>query len=55
VGRPILSILAVLGLALASASALPASTTLRVIAVQTSDIKAYRHEVDTLNRLLSDG
>jgi hypothetical protein len=48
VGRLILSILAVMGLALASASALPASTTLRVIAVQTSDIKAYRHEVDTL-------
>jgi hypothetical protein len=48
VGRFILSILAVVGLALASASALPASTTLRVIAVQTSDIKTYRHEVDTL-------
>jgi len=48
VGRLILSILAVMGLALASASALPASTTLRVIAVQTSDIKTYRHEVDTL-------
>ncbi len=47
-GRLILSILAVMGLALASASALPASTTLRVIAVQTSDIKTYRHEVDTL-------
>jgi hypothetical protein len=48
VGRLILSILAVMGLALASASALPASATLRVIAVQTSDIKTYRHEVDTL-------
>ncbi len=47
-GRLILSMLAVMGLALASASALPASTTLRVIAVQTSDIKTYRHEVDTL-------
>ena len=47
-GRLILSILAVMGLALASASALPASATLRVIAVQTSDIKTYRHEVDTL-------
>jgi hypothetical protein len=48
VGRLILSILAVTGLALASASALPASATLRVIAVQTSDIKTYLHEVDTL-------
>ncbi len=47
-GRLILSILAVTGLALASASALPASATLRVIAVQTSDIKTYLHEVDTL-------
>jgi hypothetical protein len=48
VGKLILSTLAVLGLALGSAVALPASTTLRVIAVQTSDIKTYRHEVETL-------
>jgi hypothetical protein len=48
VGKLILSVLAVMGLALASAVALPASTTLRVIAVQTSDIKTYRHEVETL-------
>jgi hypothetical protein len=48
VGRTILSILAVVGFALGSAAALPASTTLRVIAVQTPDIKTYRHEVDTL-------
>jgi hypothetical protein len=48
VGKLILSSLAVLGLALISAVALPASTTLRVIAVQTSDIKTYRHELDTL-------
>ena len=47
-GKLILSSLAVLGLALISAVALPASTTLRVIAVQTSDIKTYRHELDTL-------
>ena len=46
--KTILSILAVMGLALTSATALPASTTLRVIAVQTNDIKTYRHEVDTL-------
>src|ERR1700677_138733 len=37
-----------MGLALGSAAALPASATLRVIAVQTLDIKAYRHEVETL-------
>ena len=37
-----------MGLALVSAAALPASTVLRVIAIQTSDIKTYRHEVDTL-------
>jgi hypothetical protein len=48
VGRLILSILAATGLALGSAVALSASTTLRVIAVQTSDIKSYRHEVDIL-------
>jgi hypothetical protein len=48
VGKLILSTLAVMGLALVSAVALPASTTLRVIAVQTPDIKAYRHEVETL-------
>ena len=47
-GKLILSVLAVTGLALASVVALPASTTLRVIAVQTSDIKTYRHEVETL-------
>ena len=47
-GRLILSIVAVMGLALVSAVALPASTTLRVIAVQTPDIKTYRHEVETL-------
>ena len=47
-GKLILSTLAVLGLALGSAVALPASTTLRVIAVQTPDIKTYRHEVETL-------
>ena len=43
-----LSVLAVMGLALTSAAALPASTVLQVIAVQTPDIKAYRHEVETL-------
>jgi hypothetical protein len=48
VGKLILSTLAVMGLALVSAVALPASTTLRVIAVQTPDIKTYRHEVETL-------
>jgi len=48
VGKLILSTLAVMGLALVSAVALPASTTLRVIAVQTPDIKAYRHEVEIL-------
>jgi len=48
VGKLILSILAATGLALGSAVALSASTTLRVIAVQTSDIKSYRHEVDIL-------
>jgi len=48
VGKLILSILAVTGLALTSAAALPASTVLRVIAVQTPDIKTYRHEVETL-------
>jgi hypothetical protein len=48
VGKFILSVLAVMGLALVSAAALPASTVLRVIAIQTSDIKTYRHEVDTL-------
>ena len=46
--KAILSILAIMGLALGSAAALPASATLRVIAVQTLDIKAYRHEVETL-------
>jgi hypothetical protein len=48
VGKIVLSILAVMGLALTSAAALPASPTLRVIAVQTNDIKTYRHEVETL-------
>jgi hypothetical protein len=48
VGKLILSVFAVMGLALASAAALPASTVLRVIAIQTSDIKTYRHEVETL-------
>jgi hypothetical protein len=48
VGKLILSVLAVTGLALASAAALPASTVLRVIAIQTPDIKTYRHEVETL-------
>jgi hypothetical protein len=48
VGKLILSVLAVMGLALASAAALPASTVLRVIAIQTPDIKTYRHEVETL-------
>ena len=43
-----LSVLAVMGLALTSAAALPASTVLRVIAVQTPDIKTYRHEVEAL-------
>jgi hypothetical protein len=33
---------------LGSAAALPASATLRAIAVQTSDIRTYRHEVETL-------
>lgn len=47
-GKLVPSILAVMGLALTSAVALPASTTLRVIAVQTTDIKTYRHEVETL-------
>ena len=48
VGKLILSVLAVTGLALTSAVALSASTVLRVIAVQTPDIKTYRHEVETL-------
>jgi hypothetical protein len=48
VGKLILSICVVTGLALGSAIAASASTTLRVIAVQTSDIKTYRHEVETL-------
>jgi hypothetical protein len=48
VGKLILSVLAVMGLALTSTAALPASTVLRVIAVQTPDIKTYRHEVETL-------
>jgi hypothetical protein len=48
VRKLILSILAVMGLALVTAVALPASTTLRVIAVQTPDIKTYRHEVEAL-------
>jgi hypothetical protein len=48
VGKLILSVLAVMGLALASAAALPASPVLRVIAIQTPDIKTYRHEVETL-------
>ena len=47
-GKLILSVLAVMGLALASTAALPASTVLRVIAIQTPDIKTYRHEVETL-------
>ena len=47
-GKLILSCLGVVGLALGSTAALSASTTLRVIAVQTSDIKTYRHEVETL-------
>ena len=47
-GKLILSTLAALGLGLGSGVALPASTTLRVIAVQTSDIKTYRHEVEIL-------
>jgi len=37
-----------MGLALTSAAAVSASTVLRVIAVQTPDIKTYRHEVETL-------
>ena len=44
----IVSVLAVMGLALASNAAFSASTVLRVIAVQTPDIKTYRHEVETL-------
>jgi hypothetical protein len=48
VAKLVPSILAVMGLALTSAVALPASTTLRVIAVQTTDIKTYRHEVEIL-------
>jgi len=48
VGKVILSALAVVGLALGSAAALSAPTTLRVIAVQTPDVKSYRHEVETL-------
>ena len=47
-GKFILSVLAVMGLALTSAAAVSASTVLRVIAVQTPDIKTYRHEVETL-------
>ena len=47
-GKLILSVLAVMGLALASSAALPASPVLRVIAIQTPDIKTYRHEVETL-------
>jgi hypothetical protein len=47
-GKLIASVLAVMTLALGSTAALAGSTTLRVIAVQTSDIKTYRHELDTL-------
>jgi hypothetical protein len=48
VGKLVVSLSAILGLALASASAVSAPTTLRVIAVQTSDIKTYRHELEIL-------
>lgn len=48
VGKLILSIFAVTALALTSIAARSASATLRVIAVQTSDIKTYIHEVETL-------
>jgi hypothetical protein len=48
VGKPVLSIFAAIALALVSTVATAASTTLRVIAVQTSDIKTYRHEVEVL-------
>jgi hypothetical protein len=48
VTKTVLSILAAVGLAMGSAAALPASTTLRVLAVQTPDIKTYRHEVENL-------
>lgn len=47
-GKLILSIFAVMALALTSIAARSASATLRVIAVQTSDIKTYIHEVETL-------
>ena len=39
---------AVIGLALGSASAFAAAPILRVIVVQSSDLKAYLHEIDTL-------
>jgi hypothetical protein len=48
VGKHILSILVVTGIALGCAVAASAATTLRVIAVQTADIKTYRREVETL-------
>jgi hypothetical protein len=47
-GKLILSISAVIGLVLASSVALAASPILRVIVVQTNDLKTYRHEVETL-------
>ena len=44
----IVCVSAVIGLALGSGSALAASPILRVIVIQTTDLKAYIHEVDTL-------
>lgn len=47
-GKFILSLSAVIGFVFASTAALSASPILRVIVVQTNDLKAYRHEVETL-------
>jgi ribosomal protein L11 len=46
--KMIVCISAVIGLALGSGSALAASSIQRVIVVQTTDLKAYIKEVDTL-------
>jgi hypothetical protein len=48
VGKIVLCISAVIGLALASTAAFSAPPVLRVIVVQTNDLKTYRHEVETL-------
>lgn len=47
-GKVVLSLCAIIALALASTAAFSAPATMRVIVVQTNDIKSYRHEVETL-------